>query len=69
MVFNDRGNTRQSPECIPKAMGTGTLAEQGEQVLTRLGGESRVTTGMAFGVKASFTVVLQSITPPTNSSG
>jgi len=47
-------------------MGTGTLAQQGEQVLPLLGGKSRVTTRMAFGVKASFTVLLPRITPPTN---
>jgi hypothetical protein len=56
VVFNDGRHTRERPEFMAKAMGTSTLAEKVEQLLTLLGVEPRLTATLTFGVKVVVTV-------------
>ncbi len=50
-------------------MGASALAQQIEELLTLLGGESRLPTALALGVQATVAMVRDHITPPTDRRG
>jgi len=69
VVLNDSRNTSQGPEIIAETVGTRALAEEVEQAVALLGGESGLTARMTFGVKASVPMLVTGIAPATDGTG
>jgi hypothetical protein len=64
------GDAFAGPECIAEAMGTSTLAQQGDEALALLRMQCGVTaTGMGLGVEARLSMVGNSITPAADGTG
>ena len=66
MAVNEDGNTLEGPEFIPTAMRLGALTEEVEQLLALLGGQVRLTAGMAFCAEAGLPLLVADIPPATN---
>ena len=69
VALHDGGNTPQGPPRMGESVGTGSLAQEVEELVVSRSGALRLTAGMPFGGGARCTVAVERLTPATDGTG